>query len=106
MMQNMRKWVNTWLGDFVGVAIAVLFLATVTLGHAAENQIKGKAEEKSVQGQQLCPATPSAGVCQVKIECPSIKAPGQTTCKATIDCPDSQKPVKPKKKTGSTKGGS
>ena len=82
----------------MGVVAAVLFLATVTVGHAAEAQVKGKAEEKPVQGQQLCPATPGAAVCQVKIECPPIKAPGQTTCKATIDCPDTQKPVKSKKK--------
>ena len=100
-MRNKRKWVNTRLGAAVGVVAAVLFLATVTVGHAAEAQVKGKAEEKPVQGQQLCPATPGAAVCQVKIECPPIKAPGQTTCKATIDCPDPQKPVKPKKKTKS-----
>jgi hypothetical protein len=98
MMQNMRKWVNTWLGGSVGVAVAVLFLATVTVGHATEPQVKGKAEEKPAQGQQLCPATPGAAVCQVKIECPSIKAPGETVCKATVDCPEPQKPVKPKKK--------
>jgi hypothetical protein len=98
MMQNMRKWVNIWLGACVGVAVAALFLASVTVGHATEPQVKGKAEEKPVQGQQLCPATPTSGVCQVKIECPAIQAPGQTTCKATIDCPEPQKPVKPKKK--------
>jgi hypothetical protein len=101
MMQNMRKWINTWLGASMGVAVAVLFLATVTVGYAAEAQIKGKAEEKSTQGQQLCPATPGAAVCQVKIECPPIKAPGETVCKATVDCPEPQKPVKPKKKTKS-----
>jgi hypothetical protein len=98
MMQNMRKWVNTWLGVSVGVVVAALFLTTVTVGHATEPQVKGKAVEKPVQGQQLCPATPTSGVCQVKIECPPIQAPGQTTCKATIDCPEPQKPVKPKKK--------
>jgi len=97
-MQNMRKWVNTWLGASVGVAAAVLFLATVTAGYAAESKVKGQAEEKSIQGQQLCPATPGAGVCQVKIECPPIKAPGQTVCKATVDCPPVEKPVKTKKK--------
>ena len=98
MMQNMRKWINTWLGASVGVAAAVLFLATVTVGYAAEPKVKGKAEEKPTQGQQLCPATPGAGVCQVKIECPPIKAPGQTVCKATVDCPPVEKPVKTKKK--------
>jgi len=99
MMRNERKWVNTRLGASVGVVAAVLLLATVTVGHAAEPQVKGKAEEKTVQGQQLCPATPGAAVCQVKIECPPIQAPGQTVCKATIDCPPAKKPVKVKKKT-------
>jgi hypothetical protein len=97
MMQNMRKWMHNQLGASVGVAVALLFLATVTVGHAAPEP-KGKAEEKPAQGQQLCPATPSTGVCQVKIECPPIKAPGQTVCKATVDCPPVEKPVKPKKK--------
>jgi len=97
-MQNLRKWMNTRLGGWVGVVVAMLFLAMVTVGHAAEPQVKGKAEEKPAQGQQLCPGTPSSGVCQVKIECPPLTAPGQTTCKATIDCPEPQKPVKPKKK--------
>ena len=98
-MQNMRKWINTRLEAFVGVAVALLFLATVTVGYAApEAKIKGQPEEKPTQGQQLCPATPGTGVCQVKIECPPIQAPGQTVCKATIDCPGPQKPVKPKKK--------
>lgn len=98
-MQNRRKWVHTRLGACVGVVAAVLFLATVTVGHTAEAQVKGKAEEKPAQGQQLCPATPGAAVCQVKIECPPIQAPGQTVCKATIDCPPAKKPVKVKKKT-------
>jgi len=98
MMQNMRKWINTWLGAFVGVAAAVLFLATVTAGYATEAKVKGKAEEKTTQGQQLCPATPGAGACQVKIECPPLKAPGQTVCKATVDCPPVEKPGKTKKK--------
>ncbi len=98
MMQNLRKWIDTRLGASVGVAAAVLFLATVTMSFATEPQVKGKAEEKATQGQQLCPATPGAGVCQVKIECPPIKAPGQTVCKATVDCPAPQKPVKAKKK--------
>ena len=98
MMQNKRKWVNTRLGGSVGVAVAVLLLATVTVGYATEPQVKGKAEEKPVQGQQMCPANPGAAVCQVKIECPPIQAPGQTTCQATIDCREPQKPVKPKQK--------
>ena len=98
MMRNMRKLINTWLGASVGVAAAVLFLATVTAGYATEAKVQGKAETKPIEGQQLCPATPGAGVCQVKIECPPIKAPGQTVCKATVDCPPAQKPVKPKKK--------
>ena len=100
-MQDLRKWINTRLGASVGVAAAVLFLATVTAGYATEPQVKGKAQEKPAQGQQLCPATPGAAVCQVKIECPPIKAPGQTVCKATVDCPGPQNPVKSKKKTKS-----
>ena len=52
-MQNMRKWVNTWLGASVGVAAAVLFLATVTAGYAAESKVKGQAEEKSIQGHLI-----------------------------------------------------
>ena len=99
MMRNKRKWVNTRLGASMGVVAAVFLLATMTVGLAAEPQVKGKAEEKTVQGQQLCPATPGAAVCQVKIECPPIQAPGQTVCKATIDCPPAKKPVKVKKKT-------
>jgi len=99
MMRNKRKWVNTRLGASVGAVAAVLLLATMTVGLAAEPQVKGKGEEKPVQGQQLCPATPGAAVCQVKIECPPIQAPGQTVCKATIDCPPAKKPVKVKKKT-------
>ena len=83
----------------MGVAAAVLFLAMVAVGYATEPQVKGKAEEKPAQGQQLCPATPGSSVCQVKIECPPIKAPGETVCKATVDCPETQKPVKLKKKT-------
>ena len=96
-MQKMRKWVNTWLGACVGVTAGLLFLAAVTVGHAATEAQKGKAVEKPAQGQQLCPATPGAGPCKVVIDCPTIKAPGKTTCKATIDCPG-QKPVKTKKK--------
>ncbi len=98
MMQNMRKWINTRLGACVGVAAAVLFLATVTASYATEAKVKGKAEEKTTQGQQLCPATPGAGTCQVKIECPPLKTPGQTVCKATVDCPPVEKPGKTKKK--------
>ena len=101
-MENMRKWLNTRLGGLVGVAVAVLFLATMTAAYAADPQVKGKAEEKPAPGQQLCPATPSSSVCQVKIECPPIKAPGETVCKATVDCPEPQKPAKPKKKPKTT----
>jgi hypothetical protein len=97
-MQHMRKWINTRVGASVGVAAAVLFLATVSAGYATEATVKGKAETKTTQGQQLCPATPGAGLCQVKIECPPLKAPGQTVCKATVDCPPAEKPVKTKKK--------
>jgi hypothetical protein len=100
-MQNIRKWMHTWLSAFAGAALTALFLAAVTVGHAAGPQDRGKALEQPAQGQQLCPATPGAAVCQVKSECPPIKAPGQTVCQAAVDCPEPQKPVKPKRKTTS-----
>lgn len=100
-MHHMRKWMTTWLGASLGVAVAVLFLAMLTVGHAAEPKVKGKALEEPSQGKQLCPSTPGSAACQLKIECPPIKAPGETTCKATIHCPGPQKQVKPKKKSKS-----
>ncbi len=97
-MQKMHKLVNTWLGTLVGVTAGLLFLAAVTVGHAATEPQKGKAVEQSTQGQQLCPATPGAGPCKVVLDCPPIKSPGKTTCQATIDCPGTKQPVKGKKK--------
>jgi len=82
-----------------GAAVPGRLSLAGTEARPTEPQVKGKGEEKPVQGQQLCPATPGAAVCQVKIECPPIQAPGQTVCKATIDCPPAKKPVKVKKKT-------
>ena len=76
MMQNMRKWINTWLGASVGVAAAVLFLATVTVGYAAESKVKGKAEEKPTQGQQLCPATPGGRSMSGQDRMPPHQGPG------------------------------
>jgi hypothetical protein len=99
MMQKIRNWLSCRRGALVGAAAGLLWLAVVTLGQAAtEPQGKGQGIEKPVQGQQLCPATPGAGVCQIKVECPPIEAPGKTACRATIDCPGVKQPVKPKKK--------
>jgi hypothetical protein len=97
-MQKMRNWVNTWLGACVGVTAGLLFLAAVTVGHAAAEPQKGKAVQHPVQGQQLCPATPGAEACQVVLDCPTLKTPGKTICEATIDCPGPKEPVKAKKK--------
>jgi hypothetical protein len=98
MMQKMQKWGSNWLGAFVGVTGGLLFLAAVTVGYAATEPQKGKAVVQSIQGQQLCPATPGAGPCKVVIDCPPVKAPGKATCQATIDCPGTRQPVKTKKK--------
>ncbi len=95
-MQKMRKWVNTWLGAMVGLTAGLLFLAAVTVGHAAEPQ-KAKAVQQPVQGQQICPATPGGGTCQLILDCPPVKNPGKTICEATIDCPGTKEPVKTKK---------
>ncbi|MFA4902364.1 MAG: hypothetical protein WC600_06420 [Desulfobaccales bacterium] len=100
-MQKMRKWVNTWLGACVGGTAGLLFMAAVTVGHAAAEPKKGKAVEQPAQGQQLCPATPGAEACKVVLDCPPIKSPGKTTCEAIIDCPGPKEPVKTKKKTKS-----
>ena len=96
-MHNLRKWAHTRLGALVGAAAGLLCLVTVTVSHAAAEPTKGQAMEKPVQGQQLCPATPGAGPCQVVLDCPAVQAPGKTTCKATIDCPPVKQPVPPKK---------
>jgi hypothetical protein len=97
-MQKMWKWVNTWLGGWVGVTAGLFFLAAVTVGHAAAEPQKAKAVQQPAQGQQLCPATPGAGPCKVILDCPTLKTPGKTTCEATIDCPEPKQPVKTKKK--------
>lgn len=97
-MQKMRNWVNTWLGASVGVTAGLLFLAAVTVGHAAAEPQKGKAVQQPAQGQQLCPATPGTGTCKIVLDCPPVKAPGKTTCQATIDCPEIKQPAKTQKK--------
>ena len=97
-MQKMRKWMNTWLGTFVGVIAGLLFLAAVTVDHAAAEPKAGKAVQQPTEGQQLCPATPGAGTCKVVLDCPPIKTPGKTTCQANIDCPGTKQPVKTKTK--------
>jgi hypothetical protein len=96
MMQNLRNWLNSRRGAWVGVVAGLLFLATATVGQAVQSQAKGR--EQPVQGQQLFPATPGTGQCQLKIECPPSKAPGESRCRATIDCPGVKEPVELKKK--------
>ena len=104
-MHNMRKWVNSRLGALLGVTAGLLFLAAVTVGHAAtEAKTPGKAVQQPTQGQQLCPGTPGAGTCKVVLDCPAIKTPGKTTCQAAIDCPGPQKqPAKAKENSKSKK---
>ena len=98
-MRKRRNWINSRLGAAVGLAAGLLLLAAVTVGQAAaEPRVKGQAVEKSVQGQQLCPATPGTSVCQVILDCPAIQAPGKTVCKATIDCPPPKQAGKQQKK--------
>jgi hypothetical protein len=100
-MQEMRKWVDSWLGTLVGVTAGLLFLAAVTTGYAASEAKKpGQAVQQPTQGQQLCPAT-GGGPCKVVLDCPAIKSLGKTTCQATIDCPGTKQPVKTKKKSKS-----
>ena len=87
-METMWKLANFRTGAWLGVALGLLLLAMVTVGQAAsEPAKKGVGEQKPIQGQQLCPPPGAQGQCQVQIDCPPMKAPGQTTCQATIDCP-------------------
>ena len=100
-MQKTRKWLNSWPGTLMGVTAGLLFLAAVTVGHAATEAKKpGKAVQLTIQGQQLCPETPGFGPCKIVIDCPSLKTPGKTICQATIDCP-AQQTTKSQKKTES-----
>ncbi len=76
----------------MGVSAGLLFLAMVAVGHAATEPPKtGKVEQKATQGQQMCHTPGAQGQCQVRIDCPAIKAPGKTVCQATIDCPAAPK---------------
>jgi len=93
-----RKWMNFWRRAGLGVAAGLLCLATITASHAATDpQGKGKEVEKPVQAQQLCPAAACGETCQIKTECPPIKASGKAACQTTVDCPGVKQPVKPKK---------
>jgi hypothetical protein len=99
MMQKIRNWVNPRRGVLRGATVGLLCLAVVTLGQAATEPVgKGKGVEKPVQGQQLSPATPGAGICQVKIECPPGSTPGKGVCQTAIDCPGGKPTVKTKKR--------
>ena len=95
-MQKIKKWCNSRLGAGLGLAVGLLCLAAVTVGHAA-SEGKGTGDKKGVASQQLCPATPGTGPCQVKVGCPPIQTPGKTACQATIDCPPAKPSVKAKK---------
>jgi hypothetical protein len=94
-MQKMWNWVNSRRRAWLGATVGLLCLAMLTLGHAAaEPQVKGKAMVKPVQGQQLSPATPGAGVCRVGTECSPGPTPGKAACQTIIDCPAGKLPVK------------
>ncbi|MGA9755329.1 MAG: hypothetical protein WBV23_09310 [Desulfobaccales bacterium] len=81
------------------IAMAVGALAAGTVGHAA-SEGKGTGDKKEVAGQQLCPATPGGGVCQVNGDgCCSTQTPGQTACQAPSDCPPAKPSVKAKKES-------
>lgn len=97
-MRNQRTWVHPWLEAFVGVTAGLLFLAAVTVGHAATEPQKSKAVQQPAPGQQLCPATPGADACKVVLDCPPGKVPGKDVCQTTVDCPDFKAPAKTQKK--------
>ncbi len=77
------------------IAMAVVALVAITVGQAA-GEGKGTGDKKEVAGQQLCPATPGAGTCQVNGGCCPSQTPGETACQATTDCPPAKPPVKAK----------
>ncbi len=86
-MGNLRQWVRTWLGASVGVAAALLWLATVTVSPAAaEAPAKDKAGAKPAQGQQLCIPGPN-GTCRVNPGSPPAKAPEQAPGQTTKNSP-------------------
>jgi hypothetical protein len=90
-MGKMRRLINSRMGAWMGGGAGLLFLAMVTVGHAATEPPKtGQGEQKPAQGQHLCPP-PGAQQCQVRIDCPPVKAPGKTVCRATFDCPPAPK---------------
>ena len=92
-MRQIRTRLNISLLTWLGVAILVLSLTGVALGQAQTPKGKQPPEQKPVQGQQLCPASPGPQQCQVQVESPPSKPHGKTTCEATVDCP----PAKGKK---------
>jgi hypothetical protein len=92
MMEKIRRIISSRLGASMAGAAGLLFLAMVTVSQAANEPPKtGTGEQKPTQSQQMCPAPGAKGKCQVQIECPALKTPGQTVCKATIDCPAAPK---------------
>ena len=76
MMQNMRKWMNTRLGASVGVVAAVLFLATVTVGHAAEAPGQGKSGRETGSGTAVVPGDPGRRSMPGQDRMPPHQGPG------------------------------
>jgi hypothetical protein len=73
----------------MGVAVWLLFLAVVAGSHAAtDSQEKGKDEQKSTQGQQLCPPVAAKDQSQVQLECKCspVKAAVKTAREMELEC--------------------
>jgi len=98
-MEKLRKLINSRLGVLMGIVTGLLFLALVAGSHAAtEPQEKGKAKQKSTQGQQLCSPVVAKEQSQAQLQCPPVKAPEKTACQTTIECPPVICPPVPEKK--------
>jgi hypothetical protein len=91
-MPQTRKWISS----AVGIAAALLFLASLAAAQAKPTETQPLTKKSPVKSEAQCrPANPvGKGTCQAQIECPPIKNPGKTTCQVTIDCP----PAKAKEK--------
>jgi hypothetical protein len=99
MMEKLRKLINSRPGVLMGVATGLLFLVAVAVSYAAtEPQQKGKGEQKSAQGQQLCPPVVAKEQSQVQPDCLPVTASGKTACQATNECPPVICPPVPEKK--------
>jgi hypothetical protein len=96
-MPRFRQWREYGRVAGVVVVTGLLGLILVTGSQAAPEGKPDKGVEIPVPGQQLSPAPPGVGACQIKVECPPLKAPGKAACQTTIDCPGVKKPDSPKK---------